>query len=115
MFGIAAIMRSFSTLQEKVIPFLSVTLPKLTEKLQMVAKNPSKPHFNHYLFETFSLAIRYCIFCFQNNVFNGIFLFRIVCTSNPAAVTSFEDILFPIFQGILTQDIQGNCFTNSPS
>lgn len=51
-------MRSFSTLQDKVIPFLSVALPKLTTKLQTVAKNPSRPHFNHYLFETFSLAIR---------------------------------------------------------
>lgn len=53
-----AMMRTFSTLQERVMPFLNVTLPKLTEKLQMVTKNPSKPHFNHYLFETFSLAIR---------------------------------------------------------
>lgn len=83
-----AIMRTFCTLQERVIPFLSVVLPKLTQKLQLVAKNPSKPHFNHYLFESFSLAI------------------RIVCTTNPGAVTSFEDILFPIFQGILQQDIQ---------
>lgn len=83
-----AMMRTFSTLQERVIPYLNVALPKLTEKMQIVAKNPSKPHFNHYLFETFSLAI------------------RIVCKSNPAAVTSFEDILFPIFQGILQQDIQ---------
>ncbi|XP_074027290.1 chromosome segregation 1 [Leptinotarsa decemlineata] len=83
-----AIMRTFATLQERVIPFLNMSLPKLTEKLQMVAKNPSKPHFNHYLFETFSLAI------------------RIVCKANQSAVTSFEDILFPIFQGILQQDIQ---------
>lgn len=51
-------MRSFSTLQDKVIPFLGAALPKLTEKLQTVCKNPSKPHFNHYLFETFSLTIR---------------------------------------------------------
>ncbi|CAH1099878.1 unnamed protein product [Psylliodes chrysocephalus] len=83
-----AMMRTFATLQERVIPFLGVALPKLTEKLQMVAKNPSKPHFNHYLFESFSLAI------------------KIVCKANPGAVTSFEDILFPIFQGILQQDIQ---------
>ncbi|XP_057662320.1 exportin-2 [Diorhabda carinulata] len=83
-----ALMRTFSTLDERVIPFLNVALPKLTTKLQMVAKNPSKPHFNHYLFETFSLAI------------------KIVCKANPGAVTSFEDILFPIFQGILQQDIQ---------
>ncbi|CAH0551581.1 unnamed protein product [Brassicogethes aeneus] len=83
-----AMMRTFSTLQERVVPFLSVALPKLTEKLQMVAKNPSRPHFNHYLFETFSLAI------------------RIVCKQNQSAVKSFEDILFPIFQGILQADIQ---------
>lgn len=83
-----AIMRTFSTLQERVLPYLTAMLPKLTEKLKHVAKNPSKPHFNHFLFETFSLSI------------------RIVCRSNRTAVTSFEDILFPIFQGILQQDIQ---------
>lgn len=82
-------MRSFSTLQEKAIPFMNFVLPKLTEKLQAVTKNPSKPHFNHYLFETFSLAI------------------RIVCSSNSTAISAFEDILFPIFQGILQQDVQG--------
>ncbi|XP_044263819.1 exportin-2 [Tribolium madens] len=82
------VMRSFSTLQDRIIPYLQSALPKLTEKLQMVAKNPSKPHFNHYLFETISLAI------------------KIVCKTNASAVTSFEDILFPIFQGILQQDIQ---------
>ncbi|KAF2896616.1 hypothetical protein ILUMI_09559 [Ignelater luminosus] len=87
-YSMKAIMRSFSTLQERILPYLSVLLPKLTEKLQFVAKNPSKPHFNHFLFETFSLSI------------------RIVCRSNPSAVRSFEDILFPIFQGILQQDIQ---------
>lgn len=83
-----AIMRSFSSLQEHVIPFLADLLPKLTEKLELVAKNPSKPHFNHYLFETISLSI------------------RIVCKSNPAAVSSFEEALFQIFERILTQDVQ---------
>ncbi|KAK3928644.1 Exportin-2 [Frankliniella fusca] len=83
-----AIMRSFSSLQENVIPFLAELLPKLTEKLAIVSRNPSKPHFNHYLFETIGLSI------------------RIVCKSNPGAVASFEEALFPIFQGILSQDIQ---------
>ncbi|XP_067006504.1 exportin-2 [Anabrus simplex] len=83
-----AIMRSFSTLQERVIPFLGDLLPKLTEKLSLVARNPSKPHFNHFLFETLSLSI------------------RIVCSKNNAAVTSFEEALFPIFQNILQQDVQ---------
>ncbi|PSN32353.1 Exportin-2 [Blattella germanica] len=81
-------MRSFSSLQERVIPFLGNLLPKLTAKLALAARNPSRPHFNHYLFETISISI------------------RIVCTSNSGAVGSFEEALFPIFQGILQQDIQ---------
>jgi exportin-2 (importin alpha re-exporter) len=82
-------MRSFSTLQENVIPYLAEILSKLTERLAITARNPSKPHFNHYLFETLSLAI------------------RIVCKSNPDAVPNFEEHLFPIFQQILQQDVQG--------
>lgn len=83
-----AVMRSFSTLQQQVIPFLGDLLPKLTTKLSLVSRNPSKPHFNHYLFETLGLSI------------------RIVCSSNQSAVSSFEEALFPIFQGILQQDVQ---------
>lgn len=33
--------------------------------------------------------------------------FRIVCKTNPVAVNSFEEALFPIFQLILSQDVQG--------
>lgn len=82
-----AIMRSFSILQEASLPFMGVVLPRLTEILETVSKNPSKPHFNHYLFETLALAI------------------KIVCKAEPQAVTSFEEALFPIFQYILQQDI----------
>ncbi|XP_014473995.1 PREDICTED: exportin-2 isoform X2 [Dinoponera quadriceps] len=82
-----AIMRSFGILQEVVVPFLADLLPKLTEKLAIVSRNPSRPNFNHYLFETLSLSI------------------KIVCKTNPVAVSSFEQALFPIFQGILQQDI----------
>lgn len=82
-----AIMRSFATLQQASMPFMSAVLPRLTEILETVSKNPSRPHFNHYLFETLALAI------------------KIVCTAEPAAVSSFEEALFPIFQNILQQDI----------
>ncbi|XP_015180909.1 PREDICTED: exportin-2 [Polistes dominula] len=82
-----AIMRSFGILQDNIVPFLAELLPKLTEKLTMVAKNPTRPNFNHYLFETLSLSI------------------KIVCKSNPQAVLSFEQVLFPVFQEILQQDI----------
>ncbi|XP_015114350.1 exportin-2 [Diachasma alloeum] len=87
-YAMKAIMRSFGTLKENVVPFLGDLLPKLTEKLAIVARNPSRPNFNHYLFETLGLSI------------------RIVCKTNPEAVISFEQVLFPIFQGILQQDVQ---------
>ena len=101
-----AIMRSFSCLQvfkekipsfsgpisgffqEKVIPYLATLLPVLTQKLQEAAKNPTRPHYNHYLFESLSLSI------------------RIVCNSQPQAVGNFETVLFPVFQEILQQDVQ---------
>jgi len=82
-------MRSLSTLQEAVIPIMSHVLPKLVEILMMVARNPSKPHFNHYLFESLSLCI------------------RIMCTNNPQFVSQFEASLFPIIQGVLQQDVIG--------
>lgn len=82
-----AIMRSFATLDDATMPFMADILPQLTNILANVAKNPSRPHFNHYLFETLSLSI------------------KIVCKAEPGAVSSFEEALFPVFQGILQQDI----------
>lgn len=83
-----AVMRSFSGLQEAVVPYLAALLPPLTNKLAQAAKNPTRPHYNHYLFESLSLAI------------------RIVCRANPAAVASFEQVLFPVFEEILKNDVQ---------
>jgi len=83
-----AVMRSFSGLQEAVVPYLAHLLPPLTNKLAQAAKNPTRPHYNHYLFESLSLAI------------------RIVCKSNPGAVQSFEQVLFPVFEEILKTDVQ---------
>ena len=85
----AAVMRSLSALQEGIIPLVGYMLPKLTSILMTVSKNPSKPHFNHYLFESLSLCV------------------RIVCKKNPESVGPFEQTLFPIFQGILTEDVTG--------
>lgn len=82
-----AIMRSFNTLQAASMPYMGAVLPRLTAILENVAKNPSRPHFNHYLFETFALTI------------------KIVCTAESGAVASFEEALFPIFQNILAEDV----------
>merc|ERR1711970_1426530 len=83
-----AVMRSFSGLQEAVVPYLAHLLPPLTSKLTQAAKNPTRPHYNHYLFESLSLSI------------------RIVCKTNPAAVANFEQVLFPVFEEILKTDVQ---------
>lgn len=83
-----AIMRAFSSLQEAVLPYLVHTLEGLNQKLKLVTKNPSKPHFNHYLFETLSLSV------------------RIGCKADRSAVVTFEEGFFPAFQDILLQDVQ---------
>ncbi|XP_043215299.1 exportin-2-like isoform X2 [Amphibalanus amphitrite] len=87
-YAMKAVMRTCSALQEAAIPHLGELLPTLTTILAQVSKNPSKPHFNHYLFETLALSI------------------RVVCKSQPAAVATFEGVLFPHFQTILQQDVQ---------
>jgi len=51
-------MRTFLTLKDKIIPYLAELLPVLTDKLITVARNPSQPEFNHYLFETISLCVK---------------------------------------------------------
>uniref|UniRef100_A0A8C9SDI2 Exportin-2 n=1 Tax=Scleropages formosus TaxID=113540 RepID=A0A8C9SDI2_SCLFO len=83
-----AVMRSFSLLQEAIVPYIPTLIGQLTQKLLLVSKNPSKPHFNHYLFESLCLSI------------------RITCKANPTTVVSFEEALFPVFTEILQNDVQ---------
>ncbi|XP_046365033.2 exportin-2-like [Haliotis rufescens] len=83
-----AIMRTMSLLQEHIIPIIQEVLKSLKNKLTLVCKNPSKPHFNHYLFESLCVAI------------------KTTCKHQPAAINSFEDTLFPHFTEILQHDIQ---------
>uniref|UniRef100_M3ZGK2 Exportin-2 n=1 Tax=Xiphophorus maculatus TaxID=8083 RepID=M3ZGK2_XIPMA len=83
-----AIMRSFSLLQEAIVPYIPTLIGQLTHKLLLVSKNPSKPHFNHYLFESLCLSV------------------RITCKANPVTVSSFEEALFPVFTEILQNDVQ---------
>lgn len=73
---------------------VALVLPKLTASLQKVCRNPINPHFNHYLFECYALAI------------------KSVCLNETAAPETvinyciqFEAALFPPFQLILAQDI----------
>ena len=68
--------------------FVSKTLSTVLTS-QTLFQNPSKPHFNHYLFEALCLSI------------------RITCKASPSTVNSFEEALFPVFTEILQNDVQG--------
>nr|CAB3233957.1 exportin-2 [Phallusia mammillata] len=81
------LMRVLSLGQELLMPYMGVLVNGLTQKLVTVSKNPSKPHFNHYLFEALSLCI------------------RVTCRNEKKAVASFEEALFGIFTNILMQDV----------
>lgn len=83
-----ALMRSLSSLNESIVPLIPMLLENLTQKLMLVSKNPSKPHFNHYLFESFCVMI------------------RTASHINPETVSKFEAALFQPFTQILQQDVQ---------
>ncbi|XP_013137862.1 PREDICTED: exportin-2 [Papilio polytes] len=67
-----AILRTLSALQESALPFVGDALPKLARMLAVVAKNPCKPHFNHYLFETLSLSVSALFPIFQEILQNDV-------------------------------------------
>lgn len=86
-YAMKAIMRTLSLLQDQAMAFMEHILNTIVTKMIEASGNPSKPNFNHYLFETLTLSI------------------RIMCKANPKAVQVFETQLFPPFQEILQKDV----------
>ena len=86
-YAMKAILRTLSTVQEKMAPYAETLFKELADKLAAVSQNPSKPHFNHYLFESICCIIRYA------------------CKVQPKAVEQFEEKLFPIIENILVRDV----------
>ncbi|XP_037790286.1 exportin-2-like [Penaeus monodon] len=82
-----AMMRVTSIIEGDLMQHAGLVVPQLVVKLQQVAKNPTKPHYVHYLFETLSLVI------------------KTVCNSVDGAVGEFDRNLFPVFQEILQNEI----------
>ncbi|KAL0486534.1 exportin [Acrasis kona] len=80
---IKAMNRVTGILREEMQPVLSAYIELLTQILLTVAKNPSNPQFNHYIFENFATAIKY----------------------NPNDRPNFERALMPIFYKILQDDV----------
>ena len=86
-YAMKAVLRTMSTVQEKVVPYSGTLFTELAEKLALVSQNPSKPHFNHYLFESICCIIRYS------------------CKVDPKSVEQFEEKLFPIVENVLVRDV----------
>lgn len=82
-----AIMRSVSTMKEVIAPFAESIFKQLSAKLALVSQNPSKPHFNHYLFESICCVIRFS------------------CRVNHGIVEKFESVLFATIESILVRDV----------
>lgn len=85
-YAMKAILKTMSTMQE-VVQYSETLFRELVEKLAQVSQNPSKPHFNHYLFESICCIIRYS------------------CKLDPTSVDQFEAKLFPIVENILVRDV----------
>lgn len=81
-----AILRSMSTMKDNLVPYSEILLRELSAKLAAVSLNPTKPHFNHYLFESICCIIRY-----TGKADNKI--------------ETFEAALFPIIESILVRDV----------
>uniref|UniRef100_A0A6A7G5K1 Exportin-2 n=1 Tax=Hirondellea gigas TaxID=1518452 RepID=A0A6A7G5K1_9CRUS len=81
-----AITRVCIQAKEGLVEHVSTILTKVNEIVNLVAKNPTQPTFNHYLFETISASI------------------RSICESQPNLIAQFEDNLFPVFESILNME-----------
>eukprot|EP00039_Didymoeca_costata_P022455 m.4556 g.4556 ORF g.4556 m.4556 type:complete len:965 (-) comp3015_c0_seq1:58-2952(-) len=79
-----AIMRTISAGKAALTPVMALVIDALSTKMMEVSKNPGKAKFNHYMFEAMSGAVRF------------------TCEATPAAVSAFEEKLFPPFEAMLT-------------
>ena len=86
-YAMKCLLRAMSAMQEHLAPFAGTLLTELSAKLTEVSQNPSKPHFNHYLFE--------CICCIIKNT----------CQQDQQQAEKFEATIFPIIESVLVRDI----------
>ena len=59
-----------------------MVLTKLNGYLERVCRNPSRPRYNHFLFESIAVLVQQCL------------------KNNPATATMLEETLFPPFQQV---------------
>jgi exportin-2 (importin alpha re-exporter) len=82
-----AIMRLVATAKLEIAPVAQTALMSICNKLSEIYRNPSNPHFTHYLFETMAGII-------------GV----LIKTENYADIEAAEKILMPAFNVIVDED-----------
>ena len=90
------VMRILSIVGSDVAPVMEDVLEQLTAALERVCRNPSNPHFNHYLFESLALLVRSA--CSPASTSSS-------GNSSTQCFDKFEALLFPPFQSILQLDV----------
>ncbi|CAE7853144.1 Cse1, partial [Symbiodinium microadriaticum] len=90
------VMRILSIVGSDVAPFMEDVLEQLTATLERVCRNPSNPHFNHYIFECIALLVRSACSPASTTASAG---------PSPDSFAKFEGLLFPPFQSILQLDV----------
>ncbi|KAF8635563.1 hypothetical protein AX15_000213 [Amanita polypyramis BW_CC] len=81
------IMRVIVTARQTLTPVHGDILGRLVRILGIISKNPMKPNFDHYLFESISALTRFIV------------------AGSPKTLATFEQALFDPFTIILQQDI----------
>lgn len=85
-----AVMRLVVFVGSAIAPIAAPALRQLSDILLTVARNPTHPGFNHYLFESVAALVRFG--CEGDKATTG--------------VGACEEVLFPPFQIILQEDVQ---------
>lgn len=88
------VMRILVVIGSDVGAVTELVLSSLTNTLEKVCKNPVNPHYNHYLFESLALLVR-------SSCDNG----GVPAETRVAACARCEELLFPPFQVVLSQDV----------
>ncbi|KXS18851.1 Cse1-domain-containing protein [Gonapodya prolifera JEL478] len=83
-----AIMRVVIVVRSRALPYITDLIRRLSSIIAQISKNPSNPRFNHFAFETLGALVRY------------------VVHEQRDTLAGFEQMLFPVFEGILATDVQ---------
>lgn len=99
------VMRVLSVVGSSIAPVTELVLQHLTCALERVCKNPTNPHFNHYLFECIALLVRSCCSSSALREVHGALPPQQQVEAANASFDKFEALLFPPFQSVLQLDV----------